>query len=220
MVHGVVNTMSRTSLTGGKLSLRRTALGAGIFLALFAAAACRAEPPAALPGCAACHGADGVSTLPKTPHLNGQLVAFIADSLRAFADGGRPTSVAAHRTVAADQIEALAQHYASQKSGGRPRQEIDAEVLGRGAAIYDKRCFDCHLDAGRDSKDGAPLLAGQNKEFLIEQTLSFKSGARKFPYMMDGAYQRLTEEELAAVASYFAAQEPASAAPPNKKRRR
>lgn len=190
-------------------------------LAVLASLSCRAELPAALgEACGACHGAGGVAAQAQTPHLNGQLAGYLADAMAAFVAGRRVTAVAAHKTLAPEQIEAAAQHYAGQADTARPRQELDTAQVSRGAGVYDRRCYDCHLDGGRDSKDGAPLLAGQDKDFLTAQSLLFQSGARKFPYMMDGAFRGLSDEELAAVANYFAAQEPAPPPGQKKKRRR
>jgi cytochrome c553 len=77
--------------------------------------------------------------------------------------------------------------------------------------------MDCHIDNGRGSDKDAPLLAGQELTFLIQQTLAFKSGVRKFPFMMDDAYRGLTADELSATAHFFAAQD-ANAPPPGKKK--
>lgn len=190
-------------------------------LAVLASLSCRAELPGTLgEACGACHGSGGVAAQAQTPHLNGQLAGYLADAMAAFLAGKRVTAVAAHKTLPAEQIEAVAQHYAGQADTARPRQELDAALVSRGEAVYERRCFDCHLDGGRDSKDGAALLAGQNRDFLAAQTRLFQSGARKFPYMMDGAYRGLSDEELAAVTNYFAAQEPAPPAGQKKKRRR
>ena len=205
----------------GDSMVRRVLSSAGLLALLLGAGACFAATDGpVLQSCSACHGDDGIATQPQTPHLNAQSAAFITDALAAFASGQRPTAVVAHGAVAADQVAALAKHYAGQNRGGRPRQEDDAELVSRGATIYSDRCSECHLDGGRDSDDGAPLMAGQDKAFLVAQTLLFKSGVRKFPFMMGRAYARLSDEDLIAVATYFAVQDPASAGISKKKRRK
>ena len=80
-------------------------------------------------------------------------------------------------------------------------------MVEKGRTIYDNRCADCHVGSGRDSDGESPLLAGQDLNFLVTQTIAYKSGARKFPFMMDRAYRGLTDEELTSVAHYFAAQD-------------
>jgi cytochrome c553 len=190
-------------------------------LALFGSVACHAQTPAAaIQGCVACHGDSGVASQPKTPHLNGQLPLFLSEAMKSFAAGSRPTAIAEHKMFPAGEREAMAAFYAGQKAVPRPKQATDAALVAKGESIYGNRCADCHVDGGRESDKDAPLMAAQNKEFLVGQALLFKSGARKFPFMMDDSYRGLSDADLAAVAEYFAAQEQFSVAGEKKKRRR
>lgn len=189
-----------------------------LLLVLLASYACRAEPPAAVQGCSTCHGANGIAGQPGTPHLSGQLPAFLRDAMQAYANGDRPTSIEQHKTFPAREVDSMAQFYGKQNNATRPKQETDPAVVARGEKIYGNRCADCHIDSGRDSDKDAPLVAGQDKKFLAEQALLFKSGGRKFPFMMDDSYRDLADEDLAAVAEYFASQE--QSAPAGKKRRK
>lgn len=168
--------------------------------------------------CAVCHGANGVAAKPDVPHMDGQKPLYLADSLRSFADRSRPTAVPQHAGLTADQIAALASHYAGQAIV-HGRAQADAALVAKGEVIYNNRCADCHFDAGRDADKDAPLLAAQNLDYLIAQTLAFRQGTRKFPMMMDDAYQGLSAADLTAVAHFFAAQDP-SAPPAAGKRRR
>lgn len=191
-----------------------------LLLALFGSASCHADTPAAIHGCVACHGDVGVARQPKTPHLNGQLPLFLTDAMKAFAAGTRPTAISQHKMFPAGELEAMAAFYAAQKTAPRPRQSTDPAQVAKGEKIYGNRCAECHVDSGRESDKDAPLMAAQEKEFLVSQTLLFKSGARKFPFMMDDSYRGLSDDDLAAVAEYFSAQEQFSAAGEKKKRRR
>lgn len=192
---------------------------AGMVLAALASSSCRADAlENAVQACGACHGASAAPA--GSPYLSGQLAGFLGDTLAAFAGGERPTAVAEHKTLAPELAAALAQHYAAQKDVAWPRQDTDPALVGRGAAIYQERCANCHEDGGRESDFDAPLLAGQEKGFLVAQSLLFKSGGRRFPFKMDPSYRGLSDDDLVAVAHYFAAQEAASSAARRKKRRR
>jgi cytochrome c553 len=173
----------------------------------------------ALQVCATCHGPGGVSVQPKTPHLNGQLPAFFVEAMQAFAKGNRPTAVAEHKTFAADQYASAAKFYAEQRNMVRSKSNTDPAMVLKGEKIYLNRCQDCHLDDGRDSDKDAPLIAAQELEFLVAQTLAFKTGARKFPFLMDDAYRGLSDDELASAAHYFAAQPQIAPAPTGKRKR-
>ena len=71
--------------------------------------------PAKLGQCVACHGDDGRSRVPGTPHLAGQDPAYLANALRAYRNGQRravPMNSIANTLQPAD-IAALAQWYAA-----------------------------------------------------------------------------------------------------------
>jgi sulfide dehydrogenase cytochrome subunit len=186
-------------------------------LAMIQGVAC-AEPPASAATCIECHGAAGIAVQPKTPHLNGQLAEYLVDTMAAFAAGSRPTAVAQHKTFAAADAPAMAAFYAGQKGVARPVQATDAALAAKGEKLYNDRCVNCHVDNGRDSDKEAPLLAAQEKESLLAQTLAFKAGRREFPMRMDNAYRDLSDEDLAAIVEFFVAQP--EVAPGKKKRRR
>lgn len=197
--------------------MRRTLALAALAAALPAAA--QDVPEKLLKGCAECHGINGVAAKPGVPHLDAQKPVYLADSLRAFAGGTRPTAVEQHAKLDGDQIAALAAHYAGQKVG-RAQGQADAALVAKGDTIYGNRCADCHFENGRDADKDAPLLAAQDLDYLLAQTLAFRKGTRKFPFMMDDAYRGLTEADLTAVAHFFAAQDPNLPLPTGKRRRK
>ena len=177
--------------------------------ALFSGAV-MAAPPAVdvlTQPCAECHGAAGVSSTPKTPHLNGQLAAYLEEDIAGLANGGRASSIPNHvpKSWTGPEIAAVAKFYAAGK-GPRPVQVTDPQLVGKGQATYQKRCAECHPDNGRVSDHDAPLMAGQDLEYMMEQTRQFVSGKRKFVFMMDDAFRGLSPADLDAVAHFFASQ--------------
>ena len=176
------------------------------------------KPVAALiSSCVDCHGADGIATKPDTPHLDGQFESPLTNMITSFQQGKRPTTVKIHRDIAATDVAPLARHYAEQKAQ-RPKSATKPELVARGETLYQNRCAKCHIENGRDSDKEAPLMAAQKPDYLIAQMLAFKSGERKFPYLMDDAYRGLSDEDLTAIAHFFAAQD--QIAPQQGRRRR
>ncbi|MCM2288420.1 MAG: c-type cytochrome [Sulfuritalea sp.] len=181
-------------------------------------AAAQEKPVAALiSGCVDCHGADGIATKPDTPHIDGQLVGPLTNMITSFQQEKRPTKVKMHRDIAATDVAPLARHYAEQKAK-RPESATKPELVARGETLYQNRCASCHIENGRDSDKEAPIMAAQKPDYLIAQMLAFKSGERKFPYLMDDAYRGLSDEDLTAIAHFFAAQD--QIAPQQGRRRR
>lgn len=168
--------------------------------------------------CTECHGANGLGFKPGIPHLNGQPDSLLGNMINAYREDKRPTKVKMHRDIPAADVARLAKHYMDQKAQ-RPKSATKPELVTRGEGLYLKRCADCHLDNGRDSDKEAPLTAAQDLDYLVAQTLAFKSGERKFPYLMDGAYRDLTDDDLTAIAHFFAAQDQLAPQTGRKRRR-
>jgi len=81
-----------------------------------------------------------------------------------------------------------------------------------GAALYkSKTCFTCH---GKDGKTpimpGYPNIAGQNRDYALQQMTDIKSGARSNGQSaaMQGVMGLVSEEEMAALADYIATMQP------------
>ncbi len=185
-------------------------------VALFGSMPCAAQEKIAT--CTECHGTDGLGFKAGIPHLNGQPAPLLTNMLNAYREGKRPSKVKFHKDVPAADVPVLAKHYAEQKAQ-RPKSATKPELVARGETLYTNRCADCHVDVGRESDKDAPLMAGQDLEYLVAQTLAFKSGERKFPYLMDAAYKDLSEEDLTSIAHFFAAQDQVAPAQAKKRRR-
>lgn len=72
-------------------------------------------------------------------------------------------------------------------------------------------CAACHGVDGNSAVSMYPKLAGQHNEYLYKQLLNFKSGARANA-IMSGMVAALSEQEMLALANYFASQQPKTAA--------
>jgi len=89
------------------------------FLTLALPVAAQANKPAKLGLCAACHGENGISRIPGTPHLAGQDEAYLRKALNDYRSGARkvaPMSSIANQLQPKD-IAAFAKWYAAQPNG-------------------------------------------------------------------------------------------------------
>jgi sulfide dehydrogenase cytochrome subunit len=73
-------------------------------------------------------------------------------------------------------------------------------------------CFTCHGTDGRSVGNVPPSLAGQNRDYLLQQMKDFKTGKRPATIMHQQA-KGYTDEELEIIAGYFADVKPAPAGP-------
>ena len=191
-------------------------------IALLAAAAALATAPAvasdvdrgreiARAECIACHGEDGNSLAPTFPKLAGLQPEYLAKQLREYLDGKRTNEMMVpvlEKLTAAD-VEPLAAWFASQTMS---RGAVsDPRLAQAGRAIYVDgnpdagvpACMGCHLESGAGNPR-FPRIAGQHPEYVLQQMLQFKSGARSNDRgrVMRTIAARMTEQEMKAVAEY------------------
>lgn len=164
--------MSARALAGAVL------LAAGA-LAAAPAAADYAERYAAV--CAACHGAQGVSTLPHTPSLAGQPSFYAITQLFLFRDGRRdsgPMTAIAKEMSDADlrgYSEVIGRLPPAGPAAAGPR---DAQRVARGAALAQRlHCLGCHGSSGEGSQQ-VPRVAGQREDYLLIALRGFRAGTR------------------------------------------
>jgi len=73
-------------------------------------------------------------------------------------------------------------------------------------------CFTCHGADGRSVGGIPPGLAGQNRDYLLQQLREFRDGKRPATIMHQHA-KGYTDEQLQAIAGYFASVKPGPAQP-------
>jgi len=68
--------------------------------------------------CAACHGADGNSTIPTNPKLAGQYESYLVQALKSYRSGERQSAIMSGFAsgLSDQQIADLAAYFSSQKS--------------------------------------------------------------------------------------------------------
>lgn len=180
-----------------------------VLLAAVATSAMGADAASGTDSCADCHGVDGVAAKSGVPHLNGQLPGYLEDSIDKFKSSARPGRTFGHEPAGlnAAQMTEILKRYSAAKAL-RPKQtKVDPALVMRGEAVYQDRCADCHPDNGRESDKDAPLMAGQDLEYLINQMGNFVEGKRKFAFKMDDAFRGLSGDDLTATAHFFASQD-------------
>jgi len=136
--------------------------------------------------CAACHGADGNSTLPVNPNLAGQGAEYISRQLQHFKAGIRVNPVMQGMVAALtpEEMVALGVYFSQQKP--KPRTAKDAKLVEMAQTIYRSgdaanglpACSACHSPNGVGVPKSFPRLAGQYSDYTLEQLKSFKAGER------------------------------------------
>jgi cytochrome c553 len=163
--------------------------------------------------CSACHGARGLSNVPRFPVLAGQTAGYISAQLKAFKEHARADADAQSfmwgiaGSLPDEQIEAVSQYYAAQPPLSLAAPSSGAAEIGR--QIFDHgiesrhvpACAVCHGAQARGVAE-IPGLAGQQPAYFLTQMRAFTSGERRSETMR-GIAMPLEAAELDALASYI-----------------
>lgn len=165
--------------------------------------------------CAACHGVDGNSVVPNWPKLAGQHEQYLTRQVSLIKAGARmvPEMVGIVPGLSEQDIEDLSAYFAAQPIAAGVADESQL-VLGErifragNAESGVPACMACHGPAGEGNPlAGYPALAGQHAVYTANMLNRFRAGENwgegDASEVMNGSAARLTDDEIAAVASYI-----------------
>lgn len=166
--------------------------------------------------CAACHGADGNSSVAMWPKLAGQHESYLERQLSLIKSGARPVPEMAPFVAGLSEqdIADISAFYSTQVS--KPAV-ADAAQISLGEQLYRAgnpknripACMACHGPAGEGNPLSAyPALAGQHASYLSKMLVAYKAGTTwgeddaQSKVMAEVAFA-MSEAEINAVASYI-----------------
>lgn len=140
--------------------------------------------------CAACHGADGNSSIPINPNLAGQVPGYISAQLKAFKSGERVNAIMQGQSINLSETDMndLDAYYASLPAKVTSSlTDEEKELAKQGGIIYRggfaergiSACMSCHGPSGHGIPKNFPRVSAQHKEYLEQQLLAYKKGERK-----------------------------------------
>lgn len=170
--------------------------------------------------CVACHGTDGKGTMPMVPNLAGQQRDYLKKQLEDFIAGRRTNELMSPNVVALKpaDVDALATYFSSKEIGSTntppaPGIADVSQLIEVGKAFFRNGnpetgvpgCTACHMVGGGGDKR-YPALTGQNSMYIAKQLADFKANVRTNDNyrLMRSAVQRMSEQEMKAVAEYLA----------------
>jgi len=176
---------------------------------------------AVLSDCARCHGGDGRGRAGAAPKLAGQSATYLLESLRSYAGSRRHSGIMQPIAAALDEtlMRTLAEHYAK-STPADPDSTEDAAARRRGEAIAMQgiptqgvpACAHCHGPKVSPRNPRFPRLDGQYADYLEQQLLLFKQGARggsAYAPLMEIVARRMSEAQMRDVAVYYGGRMPA-----------
>lgn len=173
--------------------------------------------------CLACHGMDGSgNNAASFPRLAGLDADYIAKQIRDYIAGTRVSGVMQPNVdnLTEQQILDVAAYYASQPVPGAQGGGDEALLkLGEKIAMrgdwnnYIPACESCHGPGNQGVGHHFPGLAGQHSNYIKQQLNAWRSGQRQNDpnQLMTGVAERLSEQQIEAVAAYLGAQQAVAA---------
>ncbi len=162
--------------------------------------------------CNTCHGDAGISNLPDTPSLAGQMATYLYKQLRDYAKGSRKHNFMSSVATELSEPETadLAAWYSSlplPAATAKSQNLAQAEQMveqGDGKRILPP-CEVCHGSEGQGEKMDLPALKGQRADYLVKTLLEFKTGQRHNDIYsrMRLIAEQLSEQEIKNLATFY-----------------
>jgi len=153
--------------------------------------------------CANCHGADGNPSGANMPTLAGQDARYFGKAMEAYKSGKRSHEqmFEATKNLSEADIENLAAFYASQEP---VRRNVRTPLT---TAEWISRCERCHGIDGNSTDPRFPMLAGQERKYLMSALQSY-AGATRDNSAMHAMAAPLSETDLDTIVEYYATSVP------------
>ena len=162
--------------------------------------------------CAACHAADGNSTIAANPKLAQQHPEYLVKQLQEFKSGKRANAIMSGMAAALtdDDMRNIAAWVATKPAAAGFAKDKAMVTLGeriyRGG-IAERNiaaCAGCHSPNGAGIPSVYPRLAGQHADYTAAQLVQFRDGVRNNSIQMTGVAAKLNDREIKAVSDYIA----------------
>ena len=194
-------------------------LAAPVFSAFAAGDAPKAAKPDLVKGeatftavCAACHNADGNSSIAANPKLAQQHPEYLVKQLQEFKSGKRNNAIMKGfaSALSDDDMRNVAYWLASKPAKAGFAKDKDLVAMGeriyRGG-IADRQiaaCAGCHSPNGAGIPAQYPRLSGQHADYTAAQLVMFRDGSRGNSAQMTQVAAKLNDKEIKAVSDYIA----------------
>jgi cytochrome c553 len=154
-----------------------------------------------------CHGFNGNPASQRYARLAGQPQAYLAEQLTAFATGarGNPTMSPLALNLSVDEVKRLSTYFAAQRIAANAAFTADPVRLQKGENLARTgNCTSCH-GARLEGHAAVARLAGQGRDYLIQQLTDFRSGTRRDPQgVMTLISAALSDDDIDNLAQFLA----------------
>jgi cytochrome c553 len=162
--------------------------------------------------CAACHAADGNSSIPVNPKLAQQHPEYLVKQLQEFKSGKRANAIMSGFSAMLSDDDMRNISYWLAAKPAKAGFSKDKEMVALGERIYrggiaDRQvpaCAGCHSPNGAGIPSQYPRMSGQHADYTAAQLTAFRDGVRKNNLQMTQVSAKLNDREIKAVSDYIA----------------
>lgn len=172
-------------------------------------------PVVVIERCVACHGINGAGRKAH-PKLAGQSASYLKATLEAYRSGARHSGIMGPiaASLSDEEIAQSVDYFQRLSPETVSAAATDPTLLAAGQAIAERglpkqragACTECHGTAIHETDERYPFLAGQRRDYLVQQLHLFRSadrGGTDRAHVMLEMAEMLTDEQIAAVAAYY-----------------
>jgi len=155
--------------------------------------------------CAKCHGEDGNAKTPGTPTLAGQQPHYLVAAILEYHRDDRKMTSMKSITRDSDRLdlESLALYFSAQTPVQRTTQSHGDPAVGEPISAM---CGGCHGARGVSVDAATPSLAGQDAQYLVKSTKSYRTTRQN--WAMQRYVAGLGDKDIENIAAFYAAQQP------------
>jgi len=162
--------------------------------------------------CAACHAADGNSSIPVNPKLAQQHPEYLVKQLQEFKSGKRANAIMSGFSAMLSDDDMRNISYWLAAKPAKAGFSKDKEMVALGERIYrggiaDRQvpaCAGCHSPNGAGIPSQYPRMSGQHADYTAAQLTAFRDGVRNNNLQMTQVSAKLNDREIKAVSDYIA----------------
>jgi sulfide dehydrogenase cytochrome subunit len=136
--------------------------------------------------------------------LETSLLAYVENSRKARPHEGEDMK-SIMKKLSETEFKKIIDHYPSQ-AFTPIKQAFNTELAAKGKILHESYCSRCHTEGGSLADDDSGILAGQWKNYLIDEMNNYKDGSRIGDKKMTEVMKSLSDEHIQALAEYYASQ--------------
>ncbi|MCH8500498.1 MAG: cytochrome c4 [Aliidiomarina sp.] len=166
--------------------------------------------------CMACHAIDGTgNAFAGFPSLAGLDAGYLLKQMRDYNSGARVSAVMQPNVdgYSDEELVHLAAYFASLPPAPPASPTVSEDVLALGKKLaergawdqYIPPCSSCHGPDNQGVGTDFPAIAGQHANYIAQEIRAWRDGKRSNDtvQLMTGISERLTDEQIDAVAAYL-----------------